>query len=342
MIFDTKPKASNYPDIELPKGISWKDCIVLKGKNLVITEKLVDSELAKLWLSLYTRKGIEEQSEENRVFYDEDILKLAKQRNLSETNLDYICEELGSGEWFEIGDFARFSKKPVFMLDVQHRLHAIIKTGVPINFNIVIGLDHKAFEKIDTGKARNAADVLYSIGVSNYITTAGAARFVINYDREIFSSLGKSRGRSVSNSHIVRFVESNPDFVTYVNECNSKYQKAEHQDRLITPRIHAGLGWVMIKKGHDKEFVEYFFDRIYDGLKLDRETNPIYIIRNELSKSKNNSLFKIPTNIKIGLICEAFNNYYQNKNIKKLEYKMNEEFPRILDKTKVRKLKKVV
>jgi hypothetical protein len=93
-----------------------------------------------------------------------------------------IVNAIVRGEWVENGDSIRFSKTGV-LLDGQHRLEAIRKTGVPQPCIIVSELDDDVFTTIDTGKSRNSSDVFAIAGIKNYNTAAAITRMFMIWEK---------------------------------------------------------------------------------------------------------------------------------------------------------------
>lgn len=80
-------------------------------------------------------------------------------RPLQKGHVGFLANQMKAGKWMETGDSIKFGKNRE-LIDGQHRLMAIIRTGIPIPFLVVREVDDEAFEVIDTGRKRSAADVL--------------------------------------------------------------------------------------------------------------------------------------------------------------------------------------
>lgn len=98
-----------------------------------------------------------------------------KNRTVIKTHLKRLEECLLRGEWV-------FNGEPVIVastgriLDGQHRLLACVNTGMPIDTNIVFGVDESVFDTIDQGSSRTIGNVLDIDGEENYNTIAAAAK----------------------------------------------------------------------------------------------------------------------------------------------------------------------
>lgn len=81
----------------------------------------------------------------------------------------------------------RFTPEPIIIdknggvLDGQHRLQAVVETGVERVFLVVYNVDPSLIEVLGIGKSRTAAEILKIEGESNTFPLAGAVRVLHNY-----------------------------------------------------------------------------------------------------------------------------------------------------------------
>ncbi|NIN63676.1 MAG: ParB N-terminal domain-containing protein, partial [Anaerolineae bacterium] len=82
-------------------------------------------------------------------------------RNVSDKHVDFLVREIKEGRWVENG-VPIILDEDGFLVDGQHRLWAIIKSGQPVRALIVQGVDRDdALPTIDLNRrSRNFADVL--------------------------------------------------------------------------------------------------------------------------------------------------------------------------------------
>ena len=65
------------------------------------------------------------------------------------------------------------------LIDGQHRLMAIVESGVTASMYVTYNCDPSIFKVIDSGSARNTNDVLKLLGVTNYSTVASGIRLIL-------------------------------------------------------------------------------------------------------------------------------------------------------------------
>lgn len=100
-------------------------------------------------------------------------------RNLSHKTVAALSNAMARGEWKMNGDPIRMSRTGV-LLDGQHRLSAVVKSGMSFDFLIIYGLDDSVFTTIDTGKKRNGCDALSIDGFNNISTLSAVCRMLVS------------------------------------------------------------------------------------------------------------------------------------------------------------------
>lgn len=109
-------------------------------------------------------------------------------RRVSEEHTAKIVKDLQTGHWDFRADVIRFSKSGK-LIDGQHRLMAIAKSGIPGDTLVCYGLDEHLIRKIDTTlRSRSYADGLKVDGLKNPNKLAAAAAVLRAIDSEEFSS----------------------------------------------------------------------------------------------------------------------------------------------------------
>lgn len=123
-----------------------------EAKQLVTTTMRVTPEMAKAWL---------EKNVGNRPLNRAFVRRLSRMM----ADGDYTLTHQGIG--FDVNGM---------LIDGQHRLHAIVESGVTISLLVTHGLPTQAREKIDTGKVRTVANVLgFRFGLSRAEAIAASA-----------------------------------------------------------------------------------------------------------------------------------------------------------------------
>jgi hypothetical protein len=80
-------------------------------------------------------------------------------RHISDVKVDSYARDILAGRWKVNGESIKFSKAGR-LLDGQHRLLAVIKSGRPVQMMVTYGLDDDTMDTIDRGRPRSIGDLL--------------------------------------------------------------------------------------------------------------------------------------------------------------------------------------
>jgi hypothetical protein len=122
-----------------------------------------------------------------------------------------LARDMASGQWQLTGDAIRFDTD-AHLIDGQHRLQACILSDTPFETTVMYNLPTDAMRVIDTGKSRNAADILSLQGFKN---TALLAKIVRHALGEVLQEKNL-KAVTVSPTAIVSIIEDNQKFTAHV------------------------------------------------------------------------------------------------------------------------------
>lgn len=236
----------------------------------------------------------------------EAILKMnTGNRKLRSSRVKQYAEQMKRGQWLESGDPIRISKSGV-LLDGQHRLTAIVESGVSIDCVVISELDDEAYTVIDTGLGRKAADVVTHMGVQNAHTVAAIAKLVIGVRAGI--SPNDTAGMSlVTRVDIADFVKNNEDLV--------------HNAAIIGNTMFKDAGgratawgalWIFALDAGRPTEASRFFEAVRSGANLS-ENDPSLALRNWIAKNCGRRQRNFNTGSQCGTFVMAFNDYVANK-----------------------------
>ena len=134
-------------------------------------------------------------------------------RPLSRSTVRSFAEAMRRGEWLVTHQGIAFDVDGV-LVDGQHRLAAIVVAELPVEMMVFTDVEPGTFDVLDTGKKRNAADVLAIKGEKSTTLLAAMVRTVWQYqNRPDQSWSGGAAG--VTNHQIVQTLEANPGLRDY-------------------------------------------------------------------------------------------------------------------------------
>jgi hypothetical protein len=182
-------------------------------------------------------------------------------RRIVPNHVERLASEMIGGEWRLTGDCIKFSGDR--LLDGQHRLQAVVQSGITIQCFVARNVDLDAFPVLDTGRTRAGADVLSAHGYRNVFLTTSVARMLWYFERRIGALNG-----AVTNSAILNLVKRHKELSSFISD-TSTYGFAK------TSGVVASLYWLWLA---DNAKAEDFLDQFLKGAEL-KITNPIYALR---------------------------------------------------------------
>ena len=235
-------------------------------------------------------------------------------RPLKPRHVQSIASDIKSGRWIENGDTIGFSSSGR-LVDGQHRLSAIVLSGLAVDLIVVRGLPEEAFQTKDTGARRTSRDTLSVLGEKNTTALASAVRFVHGYLTGQFSAWLK-----LDNQTSVDVLNHNPgirDSVAFVVALNVRL--------VLRESVSAGCHYLFAQK--DKELADWFFSRLKDGLGIS-EADPVYLLRQRLISDRSASLSARSSHI-APYVIKAWNFTRKKQKVCVLKYLATEQFPTV-------------
>src|SRR5438094_1813097 len=135
-------------------------------------------------------------------------------RPLSTRTVKDFAAAMRRGEWRVTHQGIAFDTTGA-LVDGQHRLAAIVEADIPVEVTVFTEVPEGAFDVLDTGKRRNAADVLAIEGEKSAVMLAAMVRTVwlCEHRPELNWSGGNA---SVTNHQIVATLEQHPKLRAFV------------------------------------------------------------------------------------------------------------------------------
>src|ERR1700756_4533070 len=135
-------------------------------------------------------------------------------RRLVLHHVERLASEMLAGEWGVTRGFIKVNGDR--LLDGQHRLQAIVQSGVSIQSFVARNVELEAFPVLDTGRIRAGGDVLSAHGYRNVFITASTARMIWYFERKIGSLNG-----TITNSAILNLVKRHPELPSFIADVSA-------------------------------------------------------------------------------------------------------------------------
>lgn len=216
----------------------------VEPEHYVVT---VTPELAEKWLGINTRN-----------------------RHIRPSVVDRYTRDMLEGEWQYNGDPIRISETNI-VLDGQHRLHAVLQSGVSMRALVVTGLPDETQNTMDIGAARTMGDQLGLAGEKDAARLAAIARLAV----------GQSRGRwgmasyHPTHAEMRKYLSEHPDLRMACSIASRAQKDLPCSPSLIGAIYHS---CAQIDRG-DAEL--FFGEQLCDGIGL-FATDPAHVLRRKL------------------------------------------------------------
>lgn len=228
-------------------------------------------------------------------------------RPLSKKHVDYLAREINGGRWQFNAETIKFNGSK--LLDGQHRLHAVIKSGTPIRSIVARGLDEAAFHTIDMGKKRSAADTLNVLGEKSSTRIASALALI----EAMLDGQTRTSG-AVSGTKVIELLKEHSD----VRDSVRAYQGPK---TLVKPSVAIALHYFFAKK--DRALADQFFDDLRSGAGLG-VGDPVFTLREKLISNSVGSK-RLRDDAIVACTIKAWNALRQGATIKRLTYRRGSE-----------------
>lgn len=199
-----------------------------------------------------------------------------RQRTINRGNVEAIKRAIRAGQWTVNGEAIKLD---VYgnLLDGQHRLTAVVETGITIETFVVRNVGTETFTTIDTGRMRRSYDVLGMIGEADPMALSAAIR--IAEPMLVDNKLPMSRKTVMSADDQIAFLELFPGIRQYASMAMLAKSKG-----LARSLIWGTLFFIGERTG-DHVAVQEFGRRVLLGHNLDAKS-PEYALREYLLSRK--------------------------------------------------------
>jgi hypothetical protein len=231
-------------------------------------------------------------------------------RNVRQRVVLAYAADMVAGNWQWNGESIKFAIDGT-LLDGQHRLAAIIESGMTITMLVVRGLPSEAQETVDGGAKRKFSDVLQLRGERSPVLLAAITRRVTAWEAG-----GRGIGRNIKYAPTTAQLQQTLEKYPWLRDVT-----------LISNRISAhcglpgsiiGLGWWLFSQ-LSAEDTDFFFGRLADFQDLSR-TDPIYQLRKSSDASKSVRGSRSETYL-TAIMIKAWNAYRDGVQVSLLTYR---------------------
>lgn len=223
-------------------------------------------------------------------------------RPVVRSHVHFLAKELIAGQW-------QLNGQPIVVsdgeniLDGQHRLLAIIESGIEMRTLVIYGISQDAFKTIDTGKVRTSADALalYNPKDHHHKDVASAVRWLQRMEAQFYGNVTK-----MSNTDVLEYVARYPS----IQNAAEYVASLPKEGRPLS--LACGTALCEFFSRRDADLALVFIRNLYTGENL-VATSPEYILRAMLARDAT-QLRRLPSEIRMKMAVKAWNVRRRNVN----------------------------
>lgn len=229
----------------------------------------------------------------------EQLLKSnVNNRKVRKTRVALYAKQIENGQWQSTGEAIKISKTGR-LLDGQHRLHAVVQAGKPVQFLVIRDLEDDVFKVLDSGLTRGASDVVRALGVVS-ATDVGAV---------VRAYLVVSANLNPANTNAMSLI-TRTDIADYVSDHQQLVSETVCVARNTKNAVGGSTtGWGVLRLVIADEFslteADEFIDSVVSGAGF-TAGDPRLALRNWLSRNTKVVSSGNPSAIHIGTYLKAF------------------------------------
>jgi hypothetical protein len=247
-------------------------------------------------------------------------------RPVSKSTVRGFADAMRRGDWLVTHQGIAFDTDGV-LVHGQHRLAAVIEADLPVEMTVFTDVEPDTFDVLDTGKRRNAADVLAIEGEKSTATLAAMVRTVWLYENRRDASWSGG-GAAVTNHQIVQTLEAHPRIREFV----TTGERIAAETGMIKSAAGAAAYLVEQANKTKKAKLAKWHDGIIEGAGLSR-TDPRLVFRRTMFAMARKQAGVVQrrrdTREHVALYVKAFNAWAARETISQLRVTAREPVPTV-------------
>lgn len=245
------------------------------------------------------------------------LKKNSNNRKLKEATVLLYARQMKEGRWKFQGDPIRFDVNGE-LIDGQHRLEAIRKSGTSQKIVIIAGLSPEAKDNIDTSRARKANDVLQMNGFTHATNLAAVIRKIIAFKNGQIGIMtggasnetGYGDGQIITNATILEFAKKDKTVTQSIEFASVVYKKWP-----AIPLSYMAFYHYIFSEIDEHDAFD-FLTKLHSGVGINHES-PIAILKSKLEQNYlAASHKKYPVRIVNGWVFYIWNKWRKGETIK--------------------------
>lgn len=232
-----------------------------------------------------------------------------RNRKIREAHVATLARDMVAGDWQLTGESIKWQGDPdagdALLLDGQHRLEAVLLSGVTIQSFVTTGLKPDAQEVMDTNLRRSAKNALELEDFEDPSAVAALARMVLLWDQGAFKATDYNGPKTPTNTEIVKWAREHPEAADAV----ALGKKYFIRGMAYAARVFAVYKLLQVA-GQDE--VAEFLDSIAHSRQLAGDGDPRYALINRLRFAEGRKE-RIPRWVQANMLFRAWNYYHRGQ-----------------------------
>jgi hypothetical protein len=238
-------------------------------------------------------------------------------RPLVQRHVDNLARNMKMGYWVSNEDAPISFDEYGMLLNGQHRLAAVVASGVPIRFWVAVNVTSAARKIADTGRIRTPAEILFMEGVKYAPWVVQAVNLIYRIEGDRIWNLKTS-----TVSDIRAYLDLYPEIKDLVPWAGTKVLYRLFKSHAVP----CGCYCLFYRTHKDKATA--FFQAILDGVAHSAD-DPVAVLRNFLTTIDPKLHPRISQNLKVLATYKAFIAYLNGEKLARLKVSENEPLPEL-------------
>lgn len=238
-------------------------------------------------------------------------------RRLTDSTVKTYARDMAEGRWAVNGEAIQFASDGT-LLNGQHRLSAIVLSGVTVPMLVIRGLPKRTQETMDAGKKRNAVDNFTLRGESHTRTLASIARKITLWERG-----DKSFRDATSPVELSETLEKHGELLRRSAEVAERV----HRNFKPLPASVLGTAYFLL---HQKapEDVPWFFSAI-ERAGGHEEGDPVLTLRERVRRDREEGMRMDDVRL-LGYVVRAWNAHREDRKLAQIIHPKGSQVPEIV------------
>lgn len=238
-------------------------------------------------------------------------------RPIDQSRVKRYAADMVTGKWWLNGEAIKTNG--VMLLDGQHRLEAIVMSGVTIETVFVDGLDTDSAISMDKGASRTIASWLKHEGIANAVSIGAIARHALIYEKGYWSYQA-----------VGAFGMTDAEVIAYVHDNHDKLQASLIVARPAKLFVNVSILAAIMMKAAGERMVDecdlcmWFCQKLSDGNMINAN-QAVFHLRNRMMTTTASG--KVSPYIQRGLVTVAWNKTAKDEVCRVLQFRINGDRP---------------